>query len=202
MLKLQIKEPKEAQRFADDSIGLSVQNGFPIIGDLSKIVLGRAYASLGRAAEGVSLIREAIDALPQTDRNGMTLFLSWLAESEALNGAMTDALVTIERALGVNPMARAWSCDALRIRGEFRAQTGQTTDAEADFREAIARAQQIGAKALELRAALGLARILARGDRIVAADLLGHTYGGFAEGFDTADLRDAQALLEQLSSSS
>jgi predicted ATPase len=49
---------------------------------------------------------------------------------------------------------------------------------------------------------LSLARILTRGDRIIAADLLGHTYGGFTEGFDTADLRDAQALLEQLSSSS
>ncbi|MBV8135329.1 MAG: AAA family ATPase, partial [Deltaproteobacteria bacterium] len=160
MLKLQLREHEAAKRLAEDSIGLSVQNGFPVIGDLSRMVLGRACASLGRAAEGALLIREAIDALPQTDRNGMTAFLSWLAEAEALNGALTDALATIERALEANPMERTWACDALQVCGELRNKVGQTAEAEADFRAVIAQAREIGARALELRAATSLARLL------------------------------------------
>jgi len=201
MLKLQLQEPAEAKRLADDSISLSAQNGFPMIGDLSRMVLGRACASMGGAAEGVSLIRGAIDALPQTDRNGMTAFLSWLAEAEALDGVIADALVTIEQALEANPMERAWACDALQIRGRLRNKVGQTTEAEADFRAVIALAREIKARALELRAATRLARLLrdtGRGDEGRA--MLADVYGWFTEGFDTADLKDAKALIEELRS--
>jgi class 3 adenylate cyclase/tetratricopeptide (TPR) repeat protein len=133
MLRLQLKQPEAAKRFADDSISLSAQHKFPIIGDLSRMVLGRACASLGSEADGVRLIRDAIAALPETDRNGMTTFLSWLAEAEALNGALGDALVTIEHALEANPMENAAAGDALRIRGELRIKIDQTRGAEADF---------------------------------------------------------------------
>jgi class 3 adenylate cyclase len=202
MLKLQLQEHEEAKRLADDSIGLSAENGFPMIGDLSRLVLGRACASLGGAAEGVSLIRKAIDALPPTDRNGMTAFLSWLAEAEALDGAVTDALVTIEQALEANPMERAWACDALQIRGKLRNQVGQTREAEADFRAVIAQAREIGARALELRAATSLSRLLSDTNRRDdARTVLTDIYNWFTEGFDTADLKDAEALLEELSSS-
>jgi len=202
ILKLQLQEHEEAKRLADDSISLSAQNGFPMISDLSRMVLGRACASLGGAAEGVSLIRGAIDALPQTDRNGMTAFLSWLAEAEALDGAITNALVTIEQALEANPMERAWACDALQIRGRLRNKVGQTTEAEADFRAVIAQAREIGARALELRAATSLARLLRATDRRdEARAMLAEIYNWFTEGFDTADLKDAKALLEELSNS-
>jgi predicted ATPase len=72
--------------------------------------------------------------------------------------------------------------------------------AEADFRESIALARGMGAKALELRATLNLAYMLAkqgRGDE--GGKMLAEIYNWFTEGFDTADLKDAKALLEQLS---
>jgi tetratricopeptide (TPR) repeat protein len=130
----------------------------------------------------------------------MTTFLSWLAEAEALNGALADALATIEHALEANPMENAAAGDALRIRGELRIKIDQTGGAEVDLREAIARAQKARAKALELRAATNLAQLLrdtGRCDEALA--MLAEIYNWFTEGFDTADLKDAKALLDELS---
>ena len=73
------------------------------------------------------------------------------------------------------------------------------TQAEAGFQHAldVARAQE--AKSLELRAATRLARLWAQlGERQKAHDLLAPVYGWFREGFDTADLKDAKALLDEL----
>ena len=89
--------------------------------------------------------------------------------------------------------------ETLRLRGELRLKQGQTELAEADFREAIALAQKMGAKAWELRATMSLARLLAKqGRRDEARAMLAEIYGWFTEGFDTADLKDAKALLDEL----
>jgi len=77
---------------------------------------------------------------------------------------------------------------------------GESQLAEADFREAIALAQKMSAKAWELRAATSLARLLRdTGRRDEARAILSEIYNWFTEGFDTADLKDAKALLDQLS---
>src|SRR5713226_9051564 len=90
--------------------------------------------------------------------------------------------------------------ETIRLRGELRLKQGQTELAEADFREAIALAQKMGAKAWELRATMSLARLLAKqGRRDEARAMLAEIYGWFTEGFDTRDLKDAKALLDQLS---
>lgn len=82
---------------------------------------------------------------------------------------------------------------------ECDATQGQTELAEADFREAIALAQKMDAKASELQATMSLARLLDRtGRREEARAMLAAIYGWFTEGFDTADLKDAKALLDQL----
>ena len=71
--------------------------------------------------------------------------------------------------------------------------------AEADFREAIALAQKMGAKAWELRAATSFARLLQdTGRHDEARSILAEIYNWFTEGFDTPDLKDAKALLEEL----
>ena len=80
---------------------------------------------------------------------------------------------------------------------------GQPNLAEADFREAITLAQKMRAKAWELRATMSLARLLAKQDRLdEACAMLAAIYNWFTEGFDTADLKDAQALLDDLAGSS
>jgi len=200
LLRLYLRQPEEAKTLADQSIALSDQHGFSYIAAFSRMALGRALANLGRAGEGVSLIRNGIEALPETDRNGLTLFLSWLAEAHALNCESSEALAAIERALEANVQERAWRGNAFGVRAVLRLSLGRNDLAEADFRDAIASAKTISAKALELSAVIGLARMLRkRGDRVEARDLLAPLYAGFTEGFDTPDLRDAKVLLDELS---
>jgi predicted ATPase len=77
--------------------------------------------------------------------------------------------------------------------------SGDRGAAEVDLRRALEIARQQKAKSLELRAARDLAQVMAeRGERQQAADLLSPVYRGFTEGFDTPDLKEAKALLDQL----
>jgi len=129
----------------------------------------------------------------------MTLYLSWVAVAQSLDGKVPEALMTIEKALLVNPEELAWRPEAIRIRGELRRTLGNVDAAEADFRDAIALARKIGAKSWELRAAMSLVRMLIkRGGLAEARDLLGPLYASFSEGFDTADLVESKALLDEL----
>ena len=75
----------------------------------------------------------------------------------------------------------------------------QPGEAEACFQQALVVARRQQAKSLELRTAMSLSRLWQRqGKRIEARELLAEVYGWFTEGFDTADLQEAKALLEEL----
>ncbi|MDP6951687.1 MAG: hypothetical protein QGF53_02910, partial [Alphaproteobacteria bacterium] len=94
-----------------------------------------------------------------------------------------------------------WAAETHRVHGEIlgHASFGDTVAAEASFRRAIAIAQEQAAKMLELRATIGLARLWqSQGKLTEARDLLAPVYGWFSEGFDTADLKDAKALLDTM----
>jgi len=115
-------------------------------------------------------------------------------------GALADGLATIEQALKASPEELVNRPEAIRLRGAMRLNQGHSIEAEADFREAIALARSIGAKAYELRTTMSLAEMLARHRRRDEARMmLAEIYGWFTEGFDTADLKDAKALLDKLS---
>jgi predicted ATPase len=87
------------------------------------------------------------------------------------------------------------------LRGVLQTKQGRREPAEADFRTALTLARSIGAKAYELRAAMSLARLLRdTGHRDEAHSMLTEIYNWFTEGFDTADLKEAKALLEELGS--
>jgi predicted ATPase len=133
-------------------------------------------------------------------RMGVGSLMAYLAEAQELDGSLIDAFATIEQALQGNPEELVYRPEALRLRAELRLKQGQTELAETGFREAISLARQIGAKAWELRATMSLARLLTTQDgRDEARMMLAEIYGWFTEGFDTADLRDARALLDELS---
>ena len=85
------------------------------------------------------------------------------------------------------------------MRGELRLEKGQAELAEVDFREAIALEQKMGAKAWELRATMSLARLASKGRREEAHDMLAKFYNWFTKAFDTSDLKEAQALREEVS---
>lgn len=96
---------------------------------------------------------------------------------------------------------RYWEAEVWRIRGELLLQTDNPPQAEAEdcYRKAIEVARKQSAKSLELRAAISLARLWQRQGKLAAArQMLAEIYGWFTEGFDTADLQEAKALLEEL----
>ena len=195
-----LRQPTLAETSAQRSIEISHEYGFPYWAAMSEVTLGRARAAIGNASEAVGQVRQGLARLAELEtRINITLFLSWLAEAQGINGAISEAFVAIGEALDANPSELAWRADALRIRGELRLKSSQPKEAETDFRDAIALARKIGAKAWELRAAMSLVRLLqAHGNHNAARDLLVPLYDSFTEGFDTADLKDAQALLEEL----
>jgi predicted ATPase len=98
---------------------------------------------------------------------------------------------------------RYYEAELYRLKGELLLQAGegqQVLEAEAGFHQALSVARRRQAKFLELRAAMSLSRLWQRqGKRNAARPLLAEVYSWFTEGFDTADLQEAKALLEELS---
>ena len=156
--------------------------------------LGFARAHLGRALEGVALIREGMAAIKEVGGR-VSDFRCHLTQAQMCAGAIDDALETIEKVITDSP----YDIEALRLRGKLRHQQRRVELAEADFHKAIAVARHISARGLELRAATNFAEMLAElGRRDEARSMLAEIYGWFTEGFDTADLKDAKALLDEL----
>ena len=149
----------------------------------------------------MAIIRQGLAGFAETgSRLGLTDQLTRLAEAQALAGKIDDALITIEEALQASPEELVFRPNALTCRGDLRLKVSQTELAETDFREAIALAQKMQAKSWELRATMSLSRLLAKlGRRTEARTRLAGIYNWFTEGFDTADLKDAKALLDELS---
>jgi tetratricopeptide (TPR) repeat protein len=199
-LHVMLRKPEQAALLAAQAIATAGEHGFRHFGRGARISHGWAQAQLGHPDEGASLIREALTAY---GANGSLVSvptrLTWLAEAQALGGAPADSLRTIEEALTVNPDERYWRPETLRLRGEVRRRQGEEEMAEADFRDAIALAREMSAKAWELRAATSLARLWReQGRRAEARDLLASVFSWFTEGFDTPDLKEAKALLDEL----
>ena len=195
-----LREPQRAEVAAAQALAAAEEHAFAFIRNITLTRLGWARAQLGRAGEGATLIRQGIAGLAEIgSRAFITDHLTRLAEAQVLDGKIDDALITIEEALRANPEELLYRPNALICRGELRLKLGQTRLAEADFREAIALAQKMTAKAWELRATTSLARLLRdTRRRDEARTLLSEIYNWFTEGFDTADLKDAKSLLDEL----
>jgi tetratricopeptide (TPR) repeat protein len=197
-LRVYMREYEQAEALAERTLELSDKNQFQQFAAISRCVLGHARAQVGGA--GVELIRQGIaDLLKAGAHRDIGYCTGFLAQAQAREGAIIEALETIEQALWANPDEPVHRPEIIRVRGGLRFSHGQTELAEADFREAIALAQKIGAKAWELRATISLARLLAKeGRRDEARATLAEIYGWFTEGFDTRDLKDAKSLLGEL----
>ena len=126
-----------------------------------------------------------------------------LAEAAGHAGQVMEGLHLLAEALTAFETSGAGHllAEAYRLQGEFllRQATPDAAQAETCFHQALAIARRQQAKALELRAAMSLARLWqGQGKRADAYELLAPIYGWFTEGFDTADLQEAKALLEDL----
>jgi tetratricopeptide (TPR) repeat protein len=200
-LQTWMREYEQAQASAARVLELSDKHQFLELATPARCVLLLVRAQMGRTTEGLVLIRREIAGMSRRIGSDMRLsnLYAYLGEAQRLAGATEEALETIEKSLNVNPEERVYRPETLRIRGELRLEQGRRELAEADFREAIALAQSMSAKAWELRATTSLARLLRDTDRRdEARTMLADIYNWFTEGFDTADLKDAKALLDEL----
>jgi len=166
-----------------------------------RILQGWAEAQKGEATTGVARIRDGLAAYEAIGTRAIApAFLALLAEALALAGKLEEGLATLDDALAKAAASgeRGWDAEIHRLHGELTAllPSPDPAKAEKSFRTALAIARKQGTRGYELRAATSLARLWGeQGRRDEARKLLAPVYGWFTEGFDTADLKDARALL-------
>jgi predicted ATPase len=165
---------------------------------------GWALAQQGQAQVGIEQIHQGLTAWPATGAgSGQTYFLALLAEAYGMMGQPEAGLTALAEALTLADTTdeRWYKSECYRLKGELLLQQSldNQADAETCYQQAIAIAQNQQAKSFELRTAMSLARLWQQqGKRAEAYELLMPVYGWFTEGFDTADLQEAKALLEVL----
>jgi predicted ATPase len=168
------------------------------------LLRGRLFALTGKASDAVQTITSGITALRSTGATAMLpSYLSDFAGAYAELGQFDDARRCIGEAMtAVETTKEKWfEADIHRTAGEIALISPErdTVKAEAYFERALAVARAQQAKSWELRAAMGIARLWRdQGKREEARDLLAPVYGWFTEGFDTLDLKEAKALLDEL----
>jgi tetratricopeptide (TPR) repeat protein len=147
-LWLGLPEYEQAEALAARALQLAEQLQIPHLAGLVRSVLDVARSYLGRAAEGIELIRRGKAGLLEIGAHRhIGNLIAELAAALGREGATAEALETVEQAFPANK-ERIYRLEILRIRGELRLKQGQTELAEADFRDAIALAQKMGAKSV------------------------------------------------------
>jgi predicted ATPase len=184
----------------DELIALADEKGKA----LGTLVQGRVFALTGKTSDAVRAITSGITSLRST---GVSLYEPWhlwhLAMAYADLGQPDDARRCIDDAIDKVERSKEKWCEAEvhRIAGEIalKSPTPDTEKAERHFDHAVAVARQQQAKSWELRAAMSMARLWRDQGKVQqACELLAPVYGWFTEGFDTLDLKEAKALLDEL----
>jgi tetratricopeptide (TPR) repeat protein len=197
-------EWRAAQERVEVLIDLARRHGFPVFIASGTVYRGRALAGQGELEEGIANMRQGRAALRAMQTIVADGFLGWCeAEAWLARGTPEEGLVAVAEAL--EHIAKTAERDAAaavyRVKGELLLIQSPPApeEAEASFRRALEIARGQSAKSWELQAAMSLARLLRdRGRRDDARALLAPVYNWFTEGFDTADLKDAKALLDEL----
>jgi predicted ATPase len=198
------REGRCVQACTEAAIRLATDQGFPHWMAFGSMLHGWALAHQGRAQEGVEQITQSLRTYRATGAEHLRPYwLALLAEAQGILGAREAGLAVFTEALALvdTTGARWYEPELYRLKGDLLLQQHLDNQAEAEacFHHAISIAQRQQAKSLELRAATSLARLWHQhGKRQEAYDLLAPVYTWFTEGFDTADLKDAKALLAEL----
>ncbi len=217
------REPRISQERAETAIAVSRQHGLALYHAHATITWGWGLIDQGRQKEAIEQMRQGLAAQEAT---GTELerphFLALLAEALGKNGQTEEGLRKLEKALSLVHQngEREYQAELYRLKGELllmqatgrRIPRGnrrgkavvytelpEVAQAKEYFHQSIRFAQQQKAKSWELRAVLSLARLLQKqGRKKEARQMLEKTYGSFTEGFATADLIEARALLDEL----
>jgi predicted ATPase len=205
-VKLLRGEPEDSLAHAEQSLAISKEHRINLYALYSRFGRGCALAKIGQEEHAIFEIREGIEEARRSNLEYMRAFmLGWLATLQAETGDAETALSTIDEALReINDVkGRVWEAELHRLRGStlLAARPDAIDAAEHSYKYAIAIAQCQHARSLELRATTSLSRLLQSQSRNEEArSLLASIYRWFTEGFDTLDLKEAKALLDDLAS--
>ncbi len=199
------RDRRLTRQHAEAAIELCREQGLPVYLALARALWGWALVEEERAAEGIAEMHEALRAYRSTAVRWMEPYLlALIAEAYGNAGQPQDGLHVMAEALDLMGETRecAWEAELYRIEGELLLESGvprARPEPEERFRRAIDTARRQEAKSWELRAAMSLSRLWQeQGKRDAARQLLTQVYGWFTEGFDTGDLREANAMLREL----
>ena len=198
------REWPAAQERAEALMALAREQGFPQQLATSLVHWGWTLAAQGRGEESIPQIRQGLAAYRLTGAEVVRPFyLTCLAEAYGAGGQPAEGLRVLAEAVAAahNIGERWYEAERHRLKGDLllAVSAEHQAEAEACFQQALDVARYQQARSWELRAAMSLSRLWqCQGKRAAARELLAPIYGWFTEGFDTADLRDARALLEEL----
>jgi predicted ATPase len=198
------REVRTTQAQAEAVITLATEQRFPFWLAEATIFVGWVQAQQGQGTEGITQIQHGL-ATRQAIGIELTqpVFLTMLAEAYENEGQPAEGLAVLADAFTrVDTTGERWrEAELHRLQGELllRQAIPDAAQAETCFQQALAIARHQQAKSWELRAATSLSRLWQhQGKRAAARELLVPLYGWFTEGFDTADLQEAKALLAEL----
>jgi predicted ATPase len=197
-------EVGRAREVAEIDLVVTAEEIIPFFRAHGVMLRGWALVEEGHGEEGIAQLCEGYTAYRAIGAQiECSHWLALLAEAYRDTGRPAEGLRPIEEAL--DHVAQTgivyYEAELRRLEGELRLRldSGDEQRAEASFCQALEIARRQQAKSWEPRAAISLARLWGeRGRRAEARELLAPVYGWFTEGFDTADLREAKALLDRL----
>jgi adenylate cyclase len=193
-----------AQKHAEEAMMLTEKMGLASLSAAASTNHGAALIAQGRYEEGIGEMRRGIPAGRATGWTPRALYLCLLASGLGKVGRPQEGFQVLEEGFAsvTKTGAQLHSPWLHHVKGELLLVQNPSDVAEADqcFRTAIEIARRQSARSIELRATTSLAQLLAKqGRRDEARAMFSEIYGWFTEGFDTADLKDAKALLDELS---
>jgi class 3 adenylate cyclase/DNA-binding winged helix-turn-helix (wHTH) protein/predicted ATPase len=198
------QEPHTASKHADMALALCTEYSIAYYLAWATIIQGWALAEQHRREEGLTQIQQGLTAFQATGgRLRLPYYLALLVEAYGNSGQVEKGLHLLDKAFADMQQTgeHFWEAEQHRLQAELLLaySTADQTTAAAYLHQALEVARRQQAKSLELRAAASLARLWqSQGKRSEAYDLLAPVYGWFTEGFDTADLKDAAVLLDEL----
>jgi class 3 adenylate cyclase/predicted ATPase len=202
------REGHAAQERAEAAITLATEQGFPLWMAWGISLRGWALAEQGQREEGMAQMHQGLTASRAIGVEvARTWYLATLAEAYGKTGQVKEGLTVLAEALAVvNKTGERYpEAELYRLKGELTLQSksqspeSPTREAEACFQKAIEIARKQQAKSLELRAIMSLSRLWqSQGKKDEARQMLAEIYNWFTEGFDTKDLQEARALLDEL----
>ena len=188
---------------AEEAVGLAFKEGLPFRAAIGVVTLGAAMVQSDQNDKAIEQLERIGQAIEASGSRLSPLHAGALAHAYAKTGKVSEALSLVTRVLGGVRETSSFSDEPwlFSLKGQLflHKDPPDLAEAERSFLEAIELAQKMGAKSLELRASLNLARLLAKQrHRKEARATLSEIYNWFTEGLDTSDLKDARALLEEL----